>query len=225
MKKFLRFPAHQVVLPALLLLPMTSYAASFFDGKTCTDIASTTTNVPAPGSGSFTVEGLDKYRLPAKSCSTVAFTGSAISFDYTATVATRYNNASFPSSCAGVEYTLNGGPSYAATMGTGTFAFNMSNPTAAVTGTMVATSYSQTDNLTVTVNGTGYLINTELLQFKTYVTINADQSIDMKICTPAGGVPATLNGSSYKFPPSIWQCLSQPVTNQANVRVTFEEGC
>ena len=41
----------------------------------------------------------------------------------------------------------------------------------------------------------------------------------------AGGVPATLNGSSYKFPPSIWQCLSQPVTNQANVRVTFEEGC
>jgi hypothetical protein len=54
------------------------------------------------------------------------------------------------------------------------------------------------------------VINTGLLALNTTVTINADQSVDIKICTPKGGIPATVNGSSFTVPTSVWTCLAQP---------------
>ena len=199
-------------------------AMAQFDGKTCTPVPTATTAVPAPGSGSITVEPLTKFGLPALTCATAAFTGNGLSFDYTATLATRYNDAKFPSTCAGVEYVLNGGPTYTAVTGQGTFALNFANPTA-ITGTLNATAFSMTENLTLTVAGSSFVINTPLLSFKSNVTINADQSVDVRICTPAGGIPATVNGSSFALPTSIWQCLAEPTPAQANVRVTYVEGC
>lgn len=221
MKNKLPLPLRPVIL-ASMLIPVAAYAQ--FDGKTCVDIPTSTTAVPAPGSGTFTVEGLTKFGLPAKTCATVGFTGSGISYDYTATLATRYTNATFPSSCAGVTYSLNGGPIYTAVTGQGSFAINLANPTS-VTGTVVATSFSQTENLTLTAGGSSFVINTGLLALKTTVTINANQSVDVKVCTPRGGIPATVNGSNFTVPTNIWQCLAQPTTTQANVHVTYEEGC
>lgn len=207
---------------AALLLPVASYAQ--FAGKQCTDIPTSTQNVPSPGSGTFTVEGLTKYGLPAKACGTVSFTGSTINYDYTTTLATRYNNATFPSTCAGITYGLNGGPVYTAVTGQGTFAFSPSNPSS-ITGTLKATSYTQTENLTLSAGGSNYVVNTGLLQMTTYVTINSDQSVDVKMCTPAGGIPSTVNGTNFTIPTSVWKCLAAPTPVQSNVRVTFEEGC
>jgi len=199
-------------------------AMAQFEGKSCTTIPTATTDIPAPGSGTMTVEPLTKFGLPAQTCATVGMTATGMSFDYTATLATRYSNAKFPPSCAGVEYGLSGGPIYSAVTGNGTFAFDMANPSS-VTGTMTATSFSQTENLTLSASGASFVINTGLLMFKSNVTINADQSVDIRICTPRGGVPATVNGSNFTIPNGIWQCLSEPASAQKNVRVTYEEGC
>lgn len=223
MKQHLRFPLNRLVLAAMLL-PAASFAQ--FEGKTCTDIPATTTAVPSPGTGTFTVEGLTKYGLPAKSCATIgAFSGSTVDFDFTTTLATRYNNATFPSTCAGVTYGLNGGPTYTAVTGKGKFAFDLTKPTAGVTGTLTATAFTQTDNLTLSAGGSNFVVNTGLLSLNTTVTINADQSVDIKICTPKGGIPATVNGSSFTVPTSIWSCLAQPTPIQDKVRVTYVEGC
>ena len=208
---------------SVLILPAAAMAQ--FEGKTCSVIPTTTTAVPAPGSGSFTVEPLTKFGLPALTCVTPgAITAGGISFDYTTTLATRYNSARFPS-CAGIEYGLNGGPTYTAVTGKGNFAFDLANPSATVTGTLNAIAFSQTDNLTLTAGGGSFVINTGLIAMNTTVTINADQSIDIKICTPKGGVPATVNGSNFTVPNSIWQCLAEPANTQKNVRVTYVEGC
>ena len=129
-----------------------------------------------------------------------------------------------PSTCAGVEYVLNGGPTYTAVTGKGTFALNFANPSA-VTGTLDATSFSMTENLTLTASGASFVINTGLLAFKSNVTINADQSIDIRVCTPRGGIPSTVNGANFTLPNNIWQCLAEPTTTQKNVRVTYVEGC
>ena len=224
MKSCFQNPLKCVVLVALTL-PVAAMAQ--FDGKTCTTIPTTTTNIPAPGSGSMTVGPLTKFNLPANVCATVGFTGTAISYDYTTTLATTYNNAKFPSSCAGIEYGLSGGPVYSAVTGKGNFAFNLANPTAAVTGTIKATSLSMTENLTLSAGGSNFVINTGLLSFNTDVTINADQSIDIKVCTPRGGVPSTVNGSNFTIPNSVWKCLAAPPAGsaQANVRITYVEGC
>jgi hypothetical protein len=148
MKLRTHFPLSRLFLAAMLL-PAASYAQ--FEGKTCTDIPASTNAVPSPGTGTFTVEGLTKFGLPAKSCATIgAFSGSTIDFDFTTTLATRYNNATFPSTCAGITYGLNGGPTYTAVTGKGKFAFDLTKPTAGVTGTLSATAFSQTDNLTLT---------------------------------------------------------------------------
>ena len=194
-------------------------------GQVCTPTPSATVPVPAPGSGSISSEPLSRFNYKAQNCVTMGFTGSAISFDYAAALATRFNNASFPSNCAGVSFGLNGGPIYSYTAGKGSFAFNLANPTAAVTGTLQATSYSITENLTLSAGGASFDINTDLMAFKSFVTINADQSTDVKICTPRGGVPARVNGNPLNIPTSIWQCLAQPTQTQSNVRVVYEEGC
>lgn len=199
-----------------------------FAGLSCTPVPTATTAVPAPGSGSITVEPLTKFGLPAQTCATVGFTGSAVSFDYTATLATRYDNAKFPSSCAGIEYVLNGGPTYTAVTGKGNFALNFANPSAAVTGTLNATSFTLTENLTLTAAGSSFVINTGLLSFNSTVTINADQSVDIRVCTPKGGVPATVNGVNFTVPNNIFQCIAEPPgaqTPQNNVRVSYVEGC
>jgi hypothetical protein len=223
MKLRTHFPLSRLFLAAMLL-PAASYAQ--FEGKTCTDIPASTNAVPSPGTGTFTVEGLTKFGLPAKSCATIgAFSGSTIDFDFTTTLATRYNNATFPSTCAGITYGLNGGPTYTAVTGKGKFAFDLTKPTAGVTGTLTATAFSQTDNLTLSAGGSNFVINTGLLALNTTVTINADQSVDIKICTPKGGIPATVNGSSFTVPTSVWTCLAQPTPIQNNVRVTYVEGC
>lgn len=211
-----------VVLGALIL-PTASMAQ--FEGKTCTPVPTATTAIPAPGSGTMTVEPLTRFGLPAQVCATPgSFSATGMSFDYTATLATRYTNAKFPASCAGIEYVLDGGPTYTAVTGNGTFAFNLANPTA-VTGTMNATAFSMTENLTLTAAGSSFVINTELLAFKSNVTVNADQSIDIRVCTPSGGVPATVNGANFTLPNNIWQCLAEPTRTQKNVRVTYVEGC
>lgn len=199
--------------------------AQFSSGQICTPTPSATLAVPAPGSGSISTEPLSRFNYPAQVCVTTAFTGSAISFDYAAALATRFNNASFPSNCAGVAFGLNGGPIYSYTAGSGSFAFSLTNPTAAITGTLQATSHSITENLTLSAGGSSFVINTDLMSFKSYVTINADQSTDVKICTPRGGVPARVNGNPFNIPTNIWQCLAQPTPTQANVRVVYEEGC
>ena len=214
------------VILAALIVPVVAMAQ--FEGKTCTPVPAATTNIPAPGSGTMSVGPLTKFGLPANVCSTLGgYSASGISFDYTTTLATTYNNAKFPSSCAGVEYGLSGGPIYTAVTGKGNFAFNAANPTAAVTGTIKGTSFSLTENLTLSAGGASFLINTGLLAFNTDVTINADQSIDIKICTPRGGVPVTVNGSNFSVPSSIWQCLAAPpgASSQSTVRVTYVEGC
>ena len=208
---------------AALFLPGLAFAQ--FEGKTCVPTPSATANVPAPGSGSISIEPLSKFGLPAQICATVGFSGTSISYDYTATLATTFKNTKFPSACAGVEYGLNGGPTYSAVTGKGNFAFNLNNPTAAITGTLEATALSLTENLTLTAGGQSFVINTGLLSFKSFVTINADQSVDIKVCTPRGGVPATINGAGLNIPTNIWQCVAQPTAAQPNVRVTYQEGC
>lgn len=210
-------------LVCLAVLPVAAMAQ--FEGKTCLPIPASTMTIPAPGSGTVSVGDLTKFGLPAQLCSTTSFTGSNIVFDYTTTLATQYANARFPSSCAGIEYMLNGGPVYSAVTGNGNFAFNMSNPTAAITGTMQAVAFSLTENLTLTAAGNSFVINTGLLSFNTSVTINADQSIDIRICTPPGGIPANVNGASFNIPSSVWQCLAAPTEIQPNVRVTYVDGC
>jgi hypothetical protein len=208
-----------------LVLPIAAMAQ--FDGKTCTAVPAATTTIPSPGSGSMTVGPLTKFGLPAQVCATVGFTGAAISYDYTTTLATTYSNAKFPSSCAGVEYGLSGGPVYSAVTGKGNFAFNLANPTAPMTGTIKATSFSMTENLTLSAGGANFVISTGLLSFNTDVTINADQSIDIKVCTPKGGIPTTVNGANVNVPSNIWQCLAVPpaASTQSNVRITYVEGC
>ena len=211
-----------LVLAAVLFLP--GLALAQFEGKTCVPTPSSTTAVPAPGSGTVSIAPLSKFGLPATVCATVGFSGTSISFDYTATLATTFQNAKFPS-CSGVSFGLNGGPTYSAVSGKGNFAFNLANPTAAVTGTMEATALSMTENLTLTAAGQSFVINTGLLSYKSFVTVNADQSVDIKVCTPRGGVPATVNGANMSIPTSIWQCVAQPTAAQPNVRVTYQEGC
>jgi hypothetical protein len=191
----------------------------------CTPTPSATLAIPAPGSGSISIEPLSRFNYPAQVCVTTGFSGTAITFDYAASLATRFTNASFPSACVGVAYGLSGGPIYSFTQGSGSFALNLANPTAAVTGTLQATSYSVTENLTVSVAGNSYVINTDVLAFKSFVTINADQSTDVKICTPRGGVLARVNGNPLNLPTSVWACLQQPTSSQSNVRVVYEEGC
>ncbi len=210
---------------ALGVLSFSSVAWAQFGGQICTPVPSATTPVPAPGSGSISIEPLSKFSYPAQVCISTAFTGTAIKFDYAASLGTRFNNASFPSNCAGVAFGLNGGPVYSYTAGTGNFALNLANPSAAVTGTMQAISYSLTENLTLSAGGASFTINTDLLQFKSFVTINADQSTDVKICTPRGGVSARVNGDPMSIPTSIWQCLAAPTPSQPNVRIVYEEGC
>ena len=213
-------------LVALGFYAMSSAALALTSGaQVCIPTPNATVAVPAPGSGSISSEALSKFNYPAQICITTAFTGTAISFDYAAALATRFNNASFPSSCAGVSFGLNGGPIYSYTTGKGNFAFNLANPTAAVTGTLQATSYSITENLTLSAAGSSFVINTDLMAFKSFVTINADQSTDVKICTPRGGVPARINGNPLNIPTNIWQCLSQPTSTQTNARIVYEEGC
>lgn len=209
-------------LAAALLLP--SAAMAQFEGKTCVPTPSSTTAIPAPGSGTVSIAPLSKFGLPATVCATVSVSGTSISFDYTATLATSFQNAKFPS-CSGVEFGLNGGPTYSAVTGKGNFAFNFANPTAAITGTFEGTALSMTENLTLTAAGQSFVINTGLLSHKSFVTINADKSVDVKVCTPRGGVPATVNGASLNIPTSIWQCVAQPTAAQPNVRVTYQEGC
>jgi hypothetical protein len=194
-------------------------------GQVCTATPNATVTVPAPGSGSITSEALSRFNYPAQVCVTMGFAGTSISFDYAAALAVRFNNTSFPSACAGVPFGLNGGPIYSYTSGKGNFGFNPTNPTAAVTGTLQATSYSITENLTLSAGGSSFVINTGLMSFKSLVTINADQSTDVKICTPRGGVPAQVNGNPLNIPTPIWQCLAQPTQTQPNVRVVYEEGC
>lgn len=217
-----KLSVYAVATLAALALPGTALALG---GQLCTPTPSATLPIPAPGSGSISIEPLSRFNYPAQVCVTTAFTGSALSFDYAAALATRFNNASFPSQCAGVAYGLNGGPIYSYTVGSGSFAINLANPTAAVTGTLQATSHSLTENLTISVGETSFVVNTDALSYKSYVTINADQSTDVKICTPRGGVPARINGNPMNIPTSIWQCLSQPTPSQATVRIVYEEGC
>ena len=207
---------------AAMCLP--GMALAQFEGKTCVPTPSATATVPAPGSGTVSIQPLSKFGLPAQVCATVGFGGSGISFDYTATLATTYQNANFPSSCAGIAFGLNGGPTYSASSGKGNFALNLANPTA-ITGTLEATALSITENLTLTAGGQSFVINTGLLSYKSFVTINADQSVDIKVCTPRGGVPATVNGANLSIPTNIWQCVAQPTAAQPNVRVTYQEGC
>ena len=169
-----------------------------------------------------TVGPLTKYGLEAKACGTVSnFSEAGVSYEYITTLATSFYNASFPSSCAGVPYTLHGGPTYSAMTGSGSLAFSGSS----FTGTMNVTAFTQTDNLTLTAAGSSFVINTGLIAYKASVTFKGDQSVDVRICTPAGGVPATVNGSSFTIPNNIWQCLAAPAEPQPNVRVTFVEGC
>ena len=219
MKNNLQCQLKCVVLGAMIL-PVAAMAQ--FEGKTCTPIPSTTTAIPAPGSGTVTVGPLTKYGLAAMACGTVGnFSQAGVSYEYTTTLATSFNNATFPSSCAGVPYTLHGGPTYSAMTGSGSLAFSGSS----FTGTVNAIAFTQTDNLTLTAAGSSFVINTGLIAYQTSVTLNADQSIDIRVCTPAGGVPATVNGSSFTIPNNIWQCLAAPTEPQPNVRVTFVEGC
>ncbi|OYU44052.1 MAG: hypothetical protein CFE44_15030 [Burkholderiales bacterium PBB4] len=208
---------------AAMCLPGVALAQ--FEGKTCVPTPSATAAVPAPGSGSISIQPLSKFGLPAQVCATVGFSGTSISYDYTATLATTYQNASFPSACAGIAFGLNGGPTYSAISGKGNFAFNLANPTAAITGTLEATALSITENLTLSAGGQSFVINTGLLSYKSFVTINADKSVDIKVCTPKGGVPATVNGTNKSIPTNVWQCVAQPTAAQPNVRVTYQEGC
>lgn len=211
-----------IVLGAVIL---PTAALAQFEGKTCTPVPTATTAIPAPGSGSITVEPLTKFGLPAQVCATPgSFSATGISFDYTATLATRYTNAKFPSSCAGIEYGLNGGPTYTAVTGKGSFTLNPANPSA-ITGTMDATFFSMTENLALSAAGAQFVINTGLLGFKSTIKINADQSVDVQVCTPRGGIPATVNGANFTVPNNIWQCLAEPTPAQKNVRVTYVEGC
>ena len=203
--------------------PTTAWAQ--YSGQACVPTPSITTPVPAPGTGSVSIEPLTKFNYPAQICTTVGFTGSSISFDYAASAASRFNATTYPSGCAGVTYGLNGGPVYSYIAGKGNFAFNLANPTAAVTGTLQATIVTLIENLTLSFGGASYTINTDALQYKAFVTINADQSSDTKICTPRGGIPVRVNGAPVTVSTPVWSCLSQPGLTQPKARVTYEEGC
>lgn len=222
----MHIPTHPIFYTsALAALLLPGFAMAQFEGKTCVPTPSATAAIPAPGSGSISIEPLSKFNLPAQICATVGFSGTSLSYDYTATLATTFKDAKFPSACAGVEYGLNGGPTYSAVTGKGNFVLNFASPTAPITGTLEATALSLTENLTLTAGGQIFVINTGLLSFKSFITINADQSVDIKVCTPKGGVPATINGAGLNIPTSIWQCVAQPTAAQPNVRVTYQEGC
>lgn len=223
MKNNLHCQLKCVVLGAVIL-PVAAMAQ--FEGKKCTPIPSMTTAIPAPGSGTMTVGPLTKYGLEAVACRTRIYptgkkTKGTVSYDYTTTLATSFDHATFPSSCAGVPYTLHGGPTYSAMTGSGSLAYSGLS----TTGTVNATAFMQTDNLTLTAAGQSFVINTELIAYKTSVTFNADQSFDIRVCTPAGGVPAMVNGSSFTIPNNIWQCLAEPMGAQPNVRIVYVEGC
>ncbi len=206
---------------AILSMPAMAIVGG---GQMCVPTPSATVDVPAPGSGSISIEPLSRFNAPAQICTQVGLTASGIDFDYSASLATRFNSARFPSVCAGVSYGLNGGPVYAYTAGKGAFALNLSNPTA-ITGSFQASSYSFVENLTLSVGDTSYRLDTDVQEFRATVTLNADQSVDVKICTPRGGVPVKVNGQSTQVPASIWQCLVAPAPAAGTARVTYQEGC
>lgn len=188
-------------------------------GRTCTPSAGTF-NIPAPGSGSFTVGPLAAYgNLPSQTCVdfSVAPTFTTLTMSIQSTDATTYNNATY--SACGTTIRMNGGPVYSASVGQGSFALGTSAPT----GSFEATGYTRVDNLTVTVGGQAFNISAPLQQFRTRVTLNADGTQDVLVCTGAG-VNTSINGAAQALPANIWQCL-QPGAGGAvpnTVRVRYE---
>jgi len=185
-------------------------------GPQCASLVSTT-QLPAPATGSFEIRNLDKYGVPAQACTTIgSFSMSGMSYSMTTAAATVFNNATLPS-CQGMVFTVNGGPIYSYSSGSGTVQMSGTG----VTGTINNTALTQTDNLQVSLNGQTLVVNTGVLEFRSTTTLNADGSSDTVICTPSAGVAATLNGNPFNVPPAVWQCLAQPNGTSTN-RVRYQ---
>lgn len=174
----------------------------------CADIKGTT-DVGAPGSGTITISDLDKYGVPAKSCTTLNLSSSMTNFSFSSesASATTFNNVTYPS-CAGLPlpYTLSGGPVYSYSVANG----NLSVAGEAMTGTVSVSGLSQTDNLRISLGGSTYTMNTGVESYNATTTFNADGSSDTRICVPQGGMRATLDGSAVNVPAELWQCLAAP---------------
>lgn len=204
---------------AVLALTVTTGAMAQFGGlgPQCASLVSTT-QLPAPATGSFEIRNLDKYGVPAQACTTIgSFSMSGMSYSMTTAAATVFNNATLPS-CQGMVFTVNGGPIYSYSSGSGSVQLAGSG----VTGTINNTALTQTDNLQVSLNGQTLVVNTGVLEFRSTTTLNADGSSDTVICTPSSGVAATLNGNPFNVPPEIWQCLAQPSGAAGNNRVRYQ---
>ncbi len=188
-------------------------------GNTCTPSTGTVA-MPAPGSGSFTYGALAAYgNIPSQTCVnvSVAPTFTSVNMAITSTEAITYNNISFPA--CGTTVSMNGGPVYSAFTGTGSFALG-----ASLSGSFEATGYTRMDNVTLTVGGQSFNVSSPLQQFRTRVTVNANGTQDVVICTGAG-VATSVNGITQTLPASVWQCLQPGVSggsNSSTTRVRYE---
>lgn len=203
--------------------------------SSCTPISQSSS--AAPLGGTMTYEDLTKYNYPAQGCIRMASTPAGVSLNYTAAFATRFSTASFSEACVGVPYQLDGGPIHTLMSASGIIARTPSGGL----GTFQGTSYVQADSLKLSFGGLDYSISTGVVPLKVIATLNADQSSDATICTPPGGIPATICVPlsleedplqikpcvvvPVNIPNSIWACIAQPMLGNGNMRVTYREGC
>ena len=214
----LKFRLHGTALAAALAFGFLGSAHAQFGGNTCVSLVTANQAMPAPATGTMSITNLDKYGVPAQACTNMTLNGTtSMNFEMTIATALRYNNVTMPA-CQGLAFGLNGGPVYSYTRANGSFAL-----TGSMTGTFNMDALSQIDNLTVSLGGQNYTVNAGVSQFKARVVMNADGTQDVTMCMPAGGVPASINGSTMGVPAAIWQCVSPQ--SDPKVRVRYVDVC
>jgi hypothetical protein len=192
--------------------------------ETCVSVAGTY-DAPAPyASGSFSVSSLTKYyNMPANAC--VAMSGDWMSLVYGGTVsytaktamAVSYNQITVPASCFGMEFKVDGGPVYTYVVADGQV--NVGAGGANISGTANALVYIDVDNLTVTINGVNYVVDTGLTSMRAITTFNGNTN-QTKVCM-ANGLPTTVNGNYFGVPANLWQC----VVGAGQSNVTYSTDC
>lgn len=202
---------------ALLLMTTQTSAQTAFP-ESCASVAGTQA-VPAPGSGSYTISSLSKYNnFPANAC--VAFsgnqmtlvTGGNMNYKLAVAMAVNYNQVGVPAAnCAGTAMTLNGGPVYSYVVADGTV--NVAPGGQSISGTTNATVYLDVDNLSVTINGATYLVETGLETMRATTTFSGSTS-STRVCLP-NGLNSTVNGQPFAIPANLWQCVGG--NGQSNV--------
>lgn len=207
----------------LLLIAGHASAQSTTLPEACGSIAGTF-NMAAPSSGSITISPLSKYgNFPANACITMSgdmmtlATGGSINYKLATAMAINYNNVSVPASCYGAGFAVNGGPVHSYIVADGVV--NVGPGGQNISGTTNATVYMDVDNLSVTLNGATYMVDTGLETMRAITTFSGNTS-STKICL-SNGLRSTVNGQPMVLPANLWQCVAG--SGQSNV--TYATDC